>query len=210
MEPVIIGAGDAREEAVAIRALIYDVATKEKHWPPSEVHAVLKKHPASLVGAFSDGRCVGGAHVLYRRPYPIEVVFPGCIPNDDQITCETTIIAVDQDYRRTAYDGGAETLDCLVRGIYREFATMHGGTHLYALFEEWTIRVFRNLIKMHVAKITAGIHYWCGTTPCPGPDCQLTFGCVTDVRESEHLWQAQRPDFWATIIAPQSTVTGRG
>jgi len=193
-EPFICEAGDVA--ARPVREFLFRVGIEEKHWPADEVRALLDRDSV-LVGVFAGSRFAGAAQILYERPYPCECPpFLFCIPDGGRVPCEVTFIAVDPQHRRSAGDHGVAALDALVKGLYR-YHRDEGGTHIYTLCEQWTFNVLtRGYVKINGRLASDGMHYWCGTAICPGPDCQPTSVCELDMRESEKTWQAERPDFW--------------
>ena len=97
-----------------VRAFLLDVAVREKHWPATEAHALLERD-ALFVSVGNDQRVVGAAQVLFEPPYPVENLFPGCIARDGRRPCEVTLIAVDQEHRRSSAGCGARVLDALIK-----------------------------------------------------------------------------------------------
>jgi hypothetical protein len=180
-------------EAAAVRRFLLEVGVGEKHWPVEDLRALLARD-GDLIGVFREEEVIGAAQILYERPYPVVEAFPGCVAADITVPCEVTLIAVDRGYRRSAPDAGVAALDALVKAVYRR-CLAGGVTHILTLFEEWTIRIFDDHVRIPVRRLADGAHYWCGTD-AHGPLCNLTFPCALDMQAGERRWQTERPEFW--------------
>lgn len=201
MEPVLLCGGQRDEEA---RRLLYDIGVNEKHWPPAGHDSVeeMLSVPAVVIGVFDEvGQCLGAAKVTYHQPFRCELPpFDYSEPQEGRVSCFVELIAVRADCRRKPSKSAA-VLDALVKGLYC-YHRDNTGSHILALCEEWTFNILTTAYVGIVGrKVGEGVHYWCGTAVCPGPDCQPTYVCELDMRASEENWVEKRPEFWAYLNA---------
>lgn len=195
---VVIDSGHADS---GVQDFLFAAGHHEKRWPIDELKSLLGRE-SSFVAAVQAGKVIAGAQILWHQPFPVEQVFPGCIEPDGRRPCEVSLIAVDPAQRRSANDGGAALLDSLVSTIYR-LCRQRAVSHIYTLFEEWTIEIFQHYLCIETRKVSAGTHYWCGTER-HGPHCRLTFACCLSLDEAAERWQTERPEFWHAVSRSSS------